>query len=268
MRAAPLLSLASLLLTAQNIVFEKAPPEVDNALRARVSQFYQAHMDGKFRQAEPLVCEESKDFFYEMPKRRYLSFDITKIEYSESFTHAKVVTLAEIEWTDPRVGRIKVKPPIPTTWKVENGQWCWYQKQGPQEMETPFGTMKVDPTASPEAPRPVPVINPEQALRAIMSQVKADRSEAVFDPDRAATAAVTVTSNAPGQITLSVDPIPLPDLTARLDRTVLNGGESAQLTLAFQPTSSRLPEFQTVTVRVSPTGQVVPIRVRFRPAKR
>ena len=49
-------------------IFEKAPPEVDNALRERVSKFFQAHVDGKFRLAEEVIAEDSKDFFYNMEK--------------------------------------------------------------------------------------------------------------------------------------------------------------------------------------------------------
>jgi len=36
-------------------LLEKAPPEVDDALRARVTKFYQAMVDGKFRAAYDLA---------------------------------------------------------------------------------------------------------------------------------------------------------------------------------------------------------------------
>ncbi len=70
-------------------LFRKAPPEVDAALRARISKFYQAHVDGKYRLAEPLVAEDTKDFFYQANKPHYLSFGITRIDYSDNFTKAK-----------------------------------------------------------------------------------------------------------------------------------------------------------------------------------
>ena len=54
-------------------LFRKAPPEVDDALRQRVTAFYQAHVDGKFRAADQFVAEDSKDAFFEAPKRRYLN---------------------------------------------------------------------------------------------------------------------------------------------------------------------------------------------------
>ena len=61
-------------------VFHKAPPHVDEALRTRVSQFLQAHVDGKFRNAIDLVADNSKDFYFAMEKRKYLSFEIVKID--------------------------------------------------------------------------------------------------------------------------------------------------------------------------------------------
>ena len=45
--------------------FDKAPPNVDDALKTRVTEFYQDHIDGKFRKAEQLVAEDSKDAFYD-----------------------------------------------------------------------------------------------------------------------------------------------------------------------------------------------------------
>ena len=40
------------------------PPEVDQALSARIGEFYQDQVGGKFRQAETLVAEETKEYFY------------------------------------------------------------------------------------------------------------------------------------------------------------------------------------------------------------
>jgi hypothetical protein len=41
---------------------KRLPREVDQALR--ISEFYQDHVGGKFRQAEALVAAETKDSFY------------------------------------------------------------------------------------------------------------------------------------------------------------------------------------------------------------
>src|SRR3954468_23727332 len=69
--------------------FDKAPPEVDAALRERIAKFYQAHVDKKPRLADQYVAEETKDFFFATSKPAYLSFHIDSIFYSDNFTKAK-----------------------------------------------------------------------------------------------------------------------------------------------------------------------------------
>jgi hypothetical protein len=68
-----------LLAQGQVDLFQKAPPEVDEALRARVTKFYQAHVDGKYRLADEVVAEDSKDAFFEARKPRYRKFELSRI---------------------------------------------------------------------------------------------------------------------------------------------------------------------------------------------
>ena len=98
MRTAFLSALGAVCLFGQAAtdLFQKAPPAVDEALRARISKFFQAHIDGKFRQAEVLVAEDSKDFFYSANKPKYLGFEIKEIAYSENFTKAKATVVTQM----------------------------------------------------------------------------------------------------------------------------------------------------------------------------
>src|SRR5207248_340652 len=77
-------------------LFHKAPPAVDDALRARISKFFQYHVDGKFRQAEALVADDSKDFFYSANKPKYMGFEIKDIIYTDDFSKAKAVVVAQM----------------------------------------------------------------------------------------------------------------------------------------------------------------------------
>ena len=115
-----------------------------NRLRESVAKFFNAHVQGKFRQAEEVIAEDSKDFFYNMEKQRYIGFEIIRINYSENFTKATVVTAVEVEWRSPRIGVMRVKPPMTSLWKQENGKWVWYvipQK----DWDTPWGKMQPGP---------------------------------------------------------------------------------------------------------------------------
>ena len=68
----------------------KPPARVDEALRARIKEFYQYHVTEEYRKAEKLVAEDSQDFYYVHNKPHYLNFEITDIEYLDHFTKAKV----------------------------------------------------------------------------------------------------------------------------------------------------------------------------------
>ena len=76
-------------------LFEKAPPDVEAALRERITGFFQAHVNAKFRQADQFVAEDTRDYYYEANKPRYLSFEILDITWSGNFTRAKVKVLVE-----------------------------------------------------------------------------------------------------------------------------------------------------------------------------
>ncbi|MGC8794691.1 MAG: hypothetical protein ACP5U2_15005, partial [Bryobacteraceae bacterium] len=122
-------------------LFEKAPPEVDQALRERVKFFYQCHVEGKFRQADQVVAEDSKDAFFAAEKPRYRGFEIVRIVYSDNFTRARVVVAVDTDFMAPGIGRIPVKAPLTSLWKLENGQWWWYVDRNAGK-QTPFGPMR------------------------------------------------------------------------------------------------------------------------------
>ena len=133
--------LAAALAQSPAELFEKAPPQVDEALRARVTRFYQAHVEGKFRVADQYVAEDSKDAFFSADKRRFGGFEITRISYSDSFAKARVVTTVDDEFVNP-LGRYAVKMPLTTLWKLDQGEWFWYVVPSDGPKETPFGKMK------------------------------------------------------------------------------------------------------------------------------
>ena len=121
---------------APSDVFDKAPPAIDDALRERVSAFYQAHVDAKFRQADQYVDEDSKDVFFAADKPHFLGFQISKINYSDNFTKATVITACKTEMFF-HGRKMPVTMPAVTHWKIDNGEWFWYYVQ-PTEMASPW----------------------------------------------------------------------------------------------------------------------------------
>jgi hypothetical protein len=71
-------------------VLAQAPPEVDQALRARVTEFMQLHVDGNFRKAYDMVAEDTKESYFNSGKARLRAFKINDVQFNDSFTLATV----------------------------------------------------------------------------------------------------------------------------------------------------------------------------------
>jgi hypothetical protein len=126
----------------------KPPADVDQALRARVQEFFQYHVTGQFRKAEALVAEDSKDLFYNRNKPRYLKFvEIARIDYSENFTKAVATVMVVSPEMIAGWGGGPPSIPIPSTWKLEDGKWCWYLDPD-VFLHTPFGSIPVGTMSS------------------------------------------------------------------------------------------------------------------------
>jgi len=235
----------------------KPPAEVDRALRSRITQFYQYEVDGKYRQAEALVAEDTKDLFYESAKPKYLSFEIQRIEYSDNYTHARVLTNCEQFIPVPELKDIPFKLGTISTWKLVDGQWYWYVD--PQlVVQTPFGTVKLGPAqgGTVQPPAPINIPKAEDVLQTLVSQVKADKQSLNLKPGEAQQ--VAITNGAPGTISISLLGS-LPGVDIKLDRLQMKAGEKALLT--FRAGDVARPGM--VSILVEQTNQVIPIQVNI-----
>jgi len=249
-------------------LFQKAPPAVDEALRARVSKFFQAHVDGKFRAAVEVVAEDSQDAFFAANKPRYHSFEIAKINYSESFTRATVVVACEMDHPAPGLAGVKVKAPRTSLWKQESGQW-WYYIDPTQGQQTPFGIMKPGPgTQATAIPPPgaggtAPSAPPGVDIEAALSWVKADKSEFPFSRLKPGSGEITLTNRGPDTATLVLQYPPMPGLEVKLDRTEVKQGEKARLIAHWKPGEIPPPPSISVQIMVQPTRQYLNLRATF-----
>jgi hypothetical protein len=233
-------------------LFSRAPKGVDEALRARITQFYHDHMDAKYRQAEKLVAEDSKDFFYAANKPKYLGFEIQKIEYSEDFTKAKAMILVEQYVLMPGLSDKPMKVPIPSRWKIVDGQWYWYVDQD-ELRKTPFGSLASAPGSESGTAAKMPHIPSADEMTGIFRQVKADKSKVELEVG--GSVEVLLTNQAQGVMTVALFN-KLAGLQAKLDRSQLKAGEKAVLTL----TAIEKPN-GTLQLRVDQTNQIIPIEV-------
>jgi hypothetical protein len=260
-RACLFLCLASCL-SAQDPadLFQKAPPAVDEALRARITKFFQLHVDAKFRQAESMVAEDSKDFFYSANKPKYLGFEIKNIIYNEDFTKAKAVVVTQMVVMAPGFLDKPVGVPIPSRWKLEKGEWCWYVD--PDELNmTPFGKMKSGDAKS-GAPSNLPAIpGPEEAAR-LLSGVKAEHEELELKARQPGSVEFTIVNTMPGNVSLTLDKLEFPGVSLKIDSAELAAGAKAHVTFDWKPGLYRAKVLEA-RVRVQPTNQLLRLRVKF-----
>jgi hypothetical protein len=234
--------------------FNRPPADVDEALRARVHEFYQLHVKGDFRHAEALVAEDTKDFYYTHNKPQYLSAEISRIQYSEKFTKAKVTVLCEQFVMMPGFADKPLKVPTPSTWKLVDGKWFWYVDPDAIR-DSPFGKMTAGPTPAKGGAPALPAI-PDNA-DFLFTQVQLDKHSVTLKTGETET--VTVANGAPGVMNISLSAM-LPGVEGKLDRTSLKPGERATVTLR----AAGAAKPGVINVVVEQTGQFLPIQVNVK----
>lgn len=253
------LSLLTGLCFAQAPAADPPPSATDEALRARIRDFYQLHVDGKFRQAEALVAEESKDAYYQAPKTQYLKFEIKNITWSENFTRAKAVVactglVVALGFADkPR------ELPITSTWKLENGNWYWYLDPD-TVITTPFGKSRSKPpapgdVAAVSSTSKISIPTPDQ-MKFIFTQLKADKEMVTLKAGQSAE--VTLTNTAAGPMSIALQGA-IVGVDVKLDRLDLKAGEKAVLSMRAKDGA----QSGTLSIQVEQTNQIIPIRVNI-----
>ncbi len=252
------LSLAAVVVTAAfaQTATEPAPrppAAVDEALRARITEFYQLHVTGEYRKAEKLVAEDSQDIYYEHGKPKYLSFEIKTIAYSDNFTKAKVsVTCEQYVSGLGNLGK-PVKIPSTSSWKVVDGKWFWWAD--PEELARgPMGKManagtKPDPGAKPN-PENIPT-TPDFA----MGKVKWEKDTLAVKPN--STYQLAITNGSAGTTSLVLKQI-LPGIELSIDKANLNPGEKAVVT--FKTNDN--PHAGMIAFQADPLGEIITVIVK------
>ena len=252
---------AALPQSAQTIpgTFQKAPKNVSDALTARVSEFYQDHVDGKFRKAETLVALESKDGFYAATKPALLSFQLGDIVYSDHYTKAKVTVVGKMMMTFMGMaGPQLMDVPFPSYWKKEGGRWSWYIYQDPNRM-TPFG--RANGKSGEAGTDPAQAFASAPDIARILSGVKADKNSVIIGRAPGSKDSVTLTNKLNGPVTLSLDAEQYPGLLVQLEPKDLKAGGSALLTI--ETAAAKDYPNRVVRVIVKPSSQTLDVIVRF-----
>jgi hypothetical protein len=242
--------------TVQN-PFDKAPPDVEDSLRARATEFYQYHLNGKYRLAEQLVAEDAKDGFYAANKPDIKDFRIGEITFSEGYTKAKITIVAKMNISFMGMGAKLMDVPFPSYWKMDGGKWCWYIYNDPKRM-TPFGPINSDTTSGKGDPsqafKPIDISTISGAVKA--DQTSISLGTVVAQSERK----VVLTNTLSGAVKLSLDEKQYEGINVKLEKTELKGGETTTLLISAKP--GKRPARLSVGVIVQPVNQMVQIEVK------
>ena len=152
----------------------KAPPEVDQALRARANTFFDYESKGEFRKAYDLVAEDSRDFYFGATKEKSISFTIDEIQYGADLSTASLRSTMKRQM---RVAGHPVEVPQVqfSQWKIEKGQWVWYHDPSKDETKTIIGPLPIAP-ADTTGESPIPKDVSDKRAREVEKTIVAPRA--------------------------------------------------------------------------------------------
>ncbi len=244
-------------------LFKKAPAGVEEALRARVTQFFDLQSDNKFRAAESLVCDDTKDYYYNLNKKSPRGYEIDRVIFDDGFAAAEVVVTVGGEVVTI-AGVMQVKAPVGTRWRLENSNWCYYIPDRDQKfIRTPFGEINVEEEKKNRKPgfqqstiKPVTVGDLQRAVSASAQTV-------IFDATKPAAAEVEFTNTLPGVAKIALEGVLPPGIKVKITPAEIKSREAAKVRFEFTP-GALLPEKQYVVMfTVEPTRQQIPMNVVF-----
>ncbi len=259
---------AGLLVSSLSAAVPKVPEKVDKALRGRVNEFFQDHVDGTFRKAMDLVADETKDEYFASGKMVLKSFNLDSIQYSDKFDTATVTCTVVRDW-EIRMQHNTVTIPMVTTWKMEHGKWVWYHDKKAPEWLTPMGPSDVKAISrNADGSVTLPKINQDSVLAAaknILDNGKGvDKLDVRFEDGKAGTDQVQFHNAEQGSVQLEMTPMdPIPGLTFAFDKLTVNAGETAKLSFKYEPEGKAPPQEVPVRFTVIPFNVTYVVIVHF-----
>ncbi len=256
--------LAGVLATAAaQTTFQKPPAGAERSLRDRVERFYSLYQQEKFREAESLVAQESRDAFYTMPKNPVKAFRVESITWANDYRSAEV--LVACESVSPLAGSGTVKIPVRGSWKQLENQWYLVVERRPPPSLPPspvpersqslegFGATQ---PGGPDTPNPLPAGRP---LFSVEPRTISFPRDAAAVTERT----VIISNRMPGPLQLVLGAMALPGLSASLSSPTVQAFGYTTLKISYDPARGRPAGQHSVGLLIQPISQPVAITVRF-----
>jgi hypothetical protein len=221
--------------------------QLEHEVRARAERFYKLHVEGNFREAEKLVCPESRNAFYATQKRTYRSAPVSSVVLAEDSKSAEVVALLEGEFT-VGTGLQVVKAPVPSHWQREKQGWCYYLAPGGAPtagtvvVQSPMGPMVLGP-AGPESALPPVFGHNAEAVAGLSSGVAFSKDSLRFKRQSRAEDSIEIRNGLSGAVRVELDCPLLKSFACSIDRADIQGGGVATLTVVYDPSKASAGDY-------------------------
>ncbi len=165
-----------------------APEAVKESLAARVNAFYEFFQAGKFREAEAIVSEESREVFYNASKTPIRGYAVKRLEFTPDFKSAKALVTCKM--IVPLMGLNHFDIPVSSEWNWEDGDWFVHfgrPRTADGAVRTPFGPMRAPSAASRTAANrssPAASAAPRPTLESLKNRLRAARTELRMSADQ------------------------------------------------------------------------------------
>jgi hypothetical protein len=264
---------AAVLLLSIPLFGQTPPPEVEQALRARVTEFFNYHVDGNFMKAFGLVAEDTREYYFAAQKNRFISYVIGEITWSDNFNNAVVNVLGKRKFrASPHFPETVIDQPMITDWRIEKGQWVWYVRKT-FDCPTP---MSCGPDGKPRAKPPeatsdnnskMPDLSPkmlDQRAQEILKQSTVDKPIIAMASTSATSERVVFHNGQPGYVRVTLDPgAEVEGFTAAIEKNDVGPNEDVAITLHYTPGKTPPPLALTIKLGVEPFHQTLAITVKF-----
>jgi len=213
------------------------PSEPEQALRARVEEFYALLQVARWKDAEAYVTQETREEYHNQNKSPFLGFRVESIRLNPSGDKATVVTLIRfLSGMSPQ----PVTVPRSTEWHRVGGEWyVEIPTPNPRSLQELFALQS---RARGQKPAPPPQL-----------EFKGHRyGLGTIQPGQIKTARFPFTNVADHVVVIREVQTGCECLRVSLEKKEYQPGEEGELAIAFNPAGYERAYKQTIVVRIDP----------------
>jgi hypothetical protein len=263
------------------IVFGQAqtPAEAaEQALRDRVTEFLQLHVEGNFRKAYDMVAEDTKDDYFSSGKVKLTGFKVDDVKLTDNLTKA-TVTATMSKMFNMQGQDVPITIASTTTWKTENGKWVWYKVPDISAQANMVGLLSAVPGLA-ATPAPAATVKTDEAggglpkdfsdktiaaaTQSILQQISVDKTTITLASDKASEDKVVFHNGMTGSVQLELSAPEIPGFTAKLGQSIVKGAGDVPVVFRYEPGGhADRRDSMDVLLTVQPLNQTFMIRVNF-----